>query len=415
MKIKIPDLDKNYEDLIDELVQSIPNFSADWTNFNPSDPGITLLELFSYIAECLIYRSNQVTEKTYFNFFQLIAGARQLDPLDGLQADLLDQVKKWEKNQQADFPTIRAMVERYWGYTNRAISTRDFYALAMEAYFSVDTAIPAPNINYRELTLGQLEQIRRVVVIPDEEHSAINVLLNPDPKRALDFEALRLAVKNNLITKRPIGTVINVRMVYYTSVCLYMALTISSSVAAKTVEDTIRTKIKAYLNSITGGNDHKGWPMGKSLALYELKLIAEDVEGVEEVDEVCLDPYEVVDEDDEKQLLKNLGQETATKIRHHLAFIKDPGTYLKTGSSAAESAIFLNNYIKPPLLVIVDPQNTIKIIRKKADTAKEATKARDPEGKIPFKSVFVPELVKLQDITFVCRMKQGVVDGTFGN
>lgn len=415
MKIKIPDLDKNYEDLIDELVQSIPNFSADWTNFNPSDPGITLLELFSYIAECLIYRSNQVTEKTYVNFLQLIAGARQLDPLDGLQADLLDQVKKWGKSQQADLPTIRAMVQRYWGYTNRAISTRDFYALALEAYFSVETSIPATNINYRELTLTQLEQIRRVIVIPDEAPPAINVLLNPSPKPAPDSGALLLAVKNNLITKRPIGTVINVRMVHYTSICLYMALTISSSVTAKTVEETIRTKIKAYLNAITGGNDHKGWPMGKSLALYELKLIAEDVDGVEDVDQVCLDPYEVFDEDDEKQLLKNLGQDTATKILLHLAIIKNPDTYLKTGSAAAESAIFLNNYIKPPLLVIVDPQNTIKIIRKKANTAKEAANARNPEGKIPFKRVFVPELVELQDITFVCRMKQGSVDKTFGN
>ncbi len=411
MKIKIPDLDKNYEDLIDELVQSIPNFSAEWTNFNPSDPGITLLELFSYIAEFLIYRSNQVTEKTYFNFLQLIAGARQLDPLDDLQADLLDQVKKWEKNQQADLPTIRAMVQRYWSYTNRAISTRDFYALALEAYFSVDTAIPAPNINYRELTLTQLEQIRRVIVIPDENTFTINVLLNPPPAPALDSGALLLAVKNNLITKRPIGTVINVRMVHYTYICLYMALTISSSFAAKTIEDTIRTKIKAYLNSITGGNDHRGWPLGQSLALYELKLIAEDVEGVEDVDQVCLNHYEVIDEDGEKQLLKNLGQDAATKIALHLANIKNPGTYLKAGSPAAESAIFLNNYLKSPLLVIAHPQDTIKIIQKKADTAK----AREAKDRIPFKSVFVPELVKLQDITFVYRLEQGSVDGTFSN
>lgn len=415
MKIKIPDLDKNYEDLIDELVQSIPHFSADWTNFNPSDPGITLLELFSYIAEHLIYRSNQVTEKTYFNFLQLIAGARQLDPFDGLQADLMDQVKKWEKNQQADLPTIRAMVERYWGYTNRAISTRDFYALALEAYFSVEASIPASNINYRELTLTQLEQIRRVIVMPDEDHLSINVLLNPAPKPAPDSEALLLAVKNNLITKRPIGTVINVRVVYYTSVCLYMALTISSSVGAKTVEETIRTKIEAYLNSITGGNDHKGWPMGKSLTLYELKLISEEVEGVDEVNEVYLDHYEEIDEKHEKQLLDSLDQDTAKKLKALLDKIKDPGTCLKTGSSASKLAIFLNNYFKPPLQVITDPQNRVKIIRKKTNTAKEAANAGNPEGRIPFKSVFIPELVTLQDITFVCQMKQVSIDDTFGN
>ena len=29
--------------------------SPEWTNFNRSDPGVTLLELFSYLAEMLAY------------------------------------------------------------------------------------------------------------------------------------------------------------------------------------------------------------------------------------------------------------------------------------------------------------------------------------------------------------------------
>lgn len=33
--------------------------SPDWTHFNRSDPGVTLLELFSYLGEMLGYYQNQ--------------------------------------------------------------------------------------------------------------------------------------------------------------------------------------------------------------------------------------------------------------------------------------------------------------------------------------------------------------------
>ena len=35
---------KSYEERYDEAISRIPLYTADWTNFNPSDPGITILE-----------------------------------------------------------------------------------------------------------------------------------------------------------------------------------------------------------------------------------------------------------------------------------------------------------------------------------------------------------------------------------
>ena len=37
--------------------------SPDWSNFNESDPGVTLLELFTFLTENLLYRQNQIPER----------------------------------------------------------------------------------------------------------------------------------------------------------------------------------------------------------------------------------------------------------------------------------------------------------------------------------------------------------------
>ncbi len=64
--------DRSYEQLRDELVRRIPVYTREWTDHNPSDPGITLLELFSYLGENLLYRFNQIPETTRLEFLRLL-------------------------------------------------------------------------------------------------------------------------------------------------------------------------------------------------------------------------------------------------------------------------------------------------------------------------------------------------------
>ena len=52
MSIPLPALDdKTYDDLVEEARASIPQHYSGWTDHNPSDPGITLLELFAYAVK----------------------------------------------------------------------------------------------------------------------------------------------------------------------------------------------------------------------------------------------------------------------------------------------------------------------------------------------------------------------------
>src|SRR6266568_2308896 len=64
--------DRSYQQLRDELVQRIPIYAPEWTDHNPSDPGITLLELFAYLGENLLYRFNQIPESTKLAFLKLL-------------------------------------------------------------------------------------------------------------------------------------------------------------------------------------------------------------------------------------------------------------------------------------------------------------------------------------------------------
>ena len=50
--------------LRDELVRRIPVYTPEWTDHNASDPGITLIELFSFLGENLLFRFNQIPEAT---------------------------------------------------------------------------------------------------------------------------------------------------------------------------------------------------------------------------------------------------------------------------------------------------------------------------------------------------------------
>ena len=73
MPLTIPTLDdRRYQDLLDEALARIPVHTPEWTNFNKSDPGVTLIEVFAFLTENLLYRSNQIPERNRRKFLKLI-------------------------------------------------------------------------------------------------------------------------------------------------------------------------------------------------------------------------------------------------------------------------------------------------------------------------------------------------------
>lgn len=63
--------DKTYEEMIAEAVAQIPLYSREWSNHNPSDPGITILENLSAFQVLQQEEMNRVTEKVRWALLRL--------------------------------------------------------------------------------------------------------------------------------------------------------------------------------------------------------------------------------------------------------------------------------------------------------------------------------------------------------
>src|SRR5918997_4229669 len=73
MPLQIPNLDdRRYQELLDEALARVPVHNPEWTNFNKSDPGVTLIEIFAFLTENLLYRSNQIPERNRRKFLSLL-------------------------------------------------------------------------------------------------------------------------------------------------------------------------------------------------------------------------------------------------------------------------------------------------------------------------------------------------------
>lgn len=64
--------DRTFDDLVEECIMRIPRYCPEWTDHNVSDPGITLIELFSWLTDQMLLRFNQVPRKNYIAFLELL-------------------------------------------------------------------------------------------------------------------------------------------------------------------------------------------------------------------------------------------------------------------------------------------------------------------------------------------------------
>lgn len=64
--------DRSFDDIVEEAIAMIPRYAPEWTNHNPSDPGITLIELAAWMTDLILYRLNRVPEKNYVAFLNLL-------------------------------------------------------------------------------------------------------------------------------------------------------------------------------------------------------------------------------------------------------------------------------------------------------------------------------------------------------
>ena len=78
---RIPEVtldDRTFQDLVNEARLRLSQRCPEWSEHNVSDPGITLVELFAWLTEAIIYRLNRVPEKLHVTLLNLLG--IQLEP-----------------------------------------------------------------------------------------------------------------------------------------------------------------------------------------------------------------------------------------------------------------------------------------------------------------------------------------------
>ena len=76
--------DRNYREIAADAVFHIPKEYPDWTNYNPSDPGIMLIQLFSWLTEAQQYHLSRLSIRKRLKYLRLLgATIRHMRPARG--------------------------------------------------------------------------------------------------------------------------------------------------------------------------------------------------------------------------------------------------------------------------------------------------------------------------------------------
>lgn len=77
MTLPVPHLDdRGFLDLVTEARERIRQSCPAWTDLSAHDPGMALVEAFAHLTEVMIYRLNQLPEKAYVSFLNLLGVTR---------------------------------------------------------------------------------------------------------------------------------------------------------------------------------------------------------------------------------------------------------------------------------------------------------------------------------------------------
>ncbi len=259
MALQVPNIDdRSFEQLVAEAKALIPKYSPEWTDYLPSDPGITILELFAFLVEAAIYQMNRIPEESLVNFAKLLGmphiPGRALD--ETLREALLQLQKK-----------------------SRAISSDDFEQLAFEA---TAHEIPIRKVAKAKAIMDWIdgEQYINLVIIPCKWRWAA-----PLPSIKMRERVYEFIKSRSLITSR-----LRVLAPRYDKVSIEVHCIGDRRISfdRDILEKNISIAITKYLNPLSGGLAGKGWEFGRPVYRSELFNIIEGVEGVDHVYKLLL-------------------------------------------------------------------------------------------------------------------------------
>lgn len=243
--VKIPQLDDiTFAELVEEAKKMIPQYAPQWTDYNLHDPGITIIELLSWIVETQIFRLDQITEKEIKSFLHLLGQ----DP------------QKKEKLKDAK---MRAQIDLRKLY--KAVTLDDFEQIAKET--------PGVSIA-RAKALWNKDRVQ-VVIVPDTPQNT------KQQRKPLTAEETKSRVYLRLDKRRILTTQVEVIDPEYFAVSVQANIKIKPQASAEGVTERVDDMLKDFLSPAT-------WPFGRNIYASEVIAKIENIDGVDLVLDVVL-------------------------------------------------------------------------------------------------------------------------------
>ncbi len=260
MPLSVPNLDdRTFDQLAAEARSLLPRYSPEWTDHNPSDPGITLLELFAFLAETAIYQLNRIPERSLENFAALVGVKR-------------------EPGEKIEGVLRRSAEENHFRF--RAVTQEDYEALAREAAPGLIARAKVVITLEEKENVSPEEQTLQVILLPDDALDP-----EPDPSPGLCQRVFAFLRQRGLITTR-----IRTRGAEYTAVKVGIVAVrdAGARMTAGAVEEAVRGAVLRFLNPVRGGTRGEGWEFGRPVYRSELYQVIEGSPGVDHVQALLL-------------------------------------------------------------------------------------------------------------------------------
>ena len=253
--------DLSWEDLNAEGRALIPSRSKQWTDHNPSDPGITLMELFAYVSESLIYELNRISNENMITFLRFINGPH------------------WRHTR----PLLEERRTTVLGLRtpHRAVTAEDFERLTLAVN-------DAPNSSGKEKIARTKCIFQRNLALQSREAQVaeapghVSVIIVPD-RRTHPSTELRRRVKQALEPARLLTTRIHVVQPRFVTLSVVITLVARHGADSTSIREEAARSLETFFDPLDGGHDGKGWPFGRGVFVSEIYQLLDDVPGVDYV------------------------------------------------------------------------------------------------------------------------------------
>lgn len=276
MTLPLPNLDdRTYADLVAEARSQISIEYPDWTDHNPSDTGIILIELLAWLTELALYRVNQLPDQNTVTFLSLLQGKELTLPSEDLPAALKQELRK----------TIVELRQRF-----RAVTPADFAALMLD-WNQTEEARTFGKVKRSHCLPGRNLESPPSKSRDDSAHISLIVLPDPANNNRQTTELLA-ALKAWFEPRRLLTTHHHIVLPKYVPIQPSATLYLEDGANPQEVRQRAIDEVRDFFDPLASGRywNGKGWPFGRSIYAAELYSLLDGVSGVDYVREVKLIP-----------------------------------------------------------------------------------------------------------------------------